>query len=115
MMIHVTGKDDDFYEIDFPRRGRLQSDVELENQWYVVQAANLTPFLALEDRRAVPTFRVYAMGVPEPCAQDRCADRVSFGAVLQKEFPDAGIDFSWNPAVSEQFVNAWKQASATLQ
>ena len=115
MMIHVTGKSGDFYEIDFPRNGRIQADVELSEQWYVVQAANMTPFLPLKDGRAVPTFRVYAAGIPEPCSQDHCADRVSFGAVLSKEFPSAGIDFNWTPAISEQFVTAWKQASATIQ
>ena len=115
MMIHVTGKSGDFYDIDFPRKGRIQADVDLENQWYVVQAANMTPFVALKDGRSVPTFRVYAAGVPEPCAQDHCADRVSFGAVLSKEFPSAGIDFNWTPAVSEQFVTAWQQASTTIQ
>lgn len=115
MMIHVTGKSGDFYDIDFPRHGRIQADVDLENQWYVVQAANMTPFVALKDGRSVPTFRVYAAGVPEPCAQDHCADRVSFGAVLSKEFPNAGIDFNWTPAVSEQFVTAWQQASTTIQ
>lgn len=115
MMIHVTGKNGEFYDIDFPRKGRIQADVDLENQWYVVQAANTTPFVALKDGRSVPTFRVYAAGVPEPCAQDHCADRVSFGAVLSKEFPNAGIDFNWTPAVSEQFVTAWQQASTTIQ
>ena len=115
MMIHVTGKSGEFYDIDFPRKGRIQADVDLENQWYVVQAANMTPFVALKDGRSVPTFRVYAAGVPEPCAQDHCADRVSFGAVLSKEFPNAGIDFNWTPAVSEQFVTAWQQASTTIQ
>ena len=115
MMIHVTGKSGEFYDIDFPRKGRIQADVDLENQWYVVQAANMTPFVALKDGRSVPTFRVYAAGVPEPCAQDHCADRVSFGAVLSKEFPNAGIDFNWTPAVSEKFVIAWQQASTTIQ
>lgn len=115
MMIHVAGKSGDFYDIDFPRKGRIQADVDLEKQWYVVQAANMTPFVALKDGRSVPTFRIYAAGVPEPCAQDHCADRVSFGAVLSKEFPNAGIDFNWTPAVSEQFVTAWQQASTTIQ
>lgn len=115
MMIHVTGKRGDFYEIDFPRKGRVQADVELDNQWYVIHAANSTPYQPLEDGRAIPTFRVYAAGVPEACKQDHCADRVSFGAVLQKEFPNAGIDFSWTPEVSEQYVSAWQQASAQIQ
>lgn len=115
LMIHVTGKSGDFYEIDFPRNGRIQADVDMESKWYVVQAANMTPFLPLKNGRAVPTFRVYSVGVPEACAQDHCADRVSFGAVLSKEFPNAGIDFNWTPAISEQFVNAWKQASATIE
>ncbi|WP_415759488.1 hypothetical protein [Pseudomonas sp. LT1P18] len=115
MMIHVTGKSGDFYEIDFPRKGRVQADVELENQWYVIHAANMTPYVALEDGRSIPTFRVYAAGIPEACKQDHCADRVSFGAVLAKEFPNAGIDFSWTPQVSEQYVTAWQQASAQIQ
>lgn len=115
MMVHVTGKSGDFYEVDFPRAGRLQADVDLQNTWYVVQAANMTPFLPLEKGRAIPTFKVYAAGEPEACSQDHCADRVSFGAVLQKEFPNAAIDFNWTPAVSEQHLSAWKQASATIQ
>ena len=115
MMIHVTGKRGDFYEIDFPRKGRVQADVELEDQWYVIHAANMTPYLPLEDGRAIPTFRVYAGGDPEACKQDHCADRVSFGAVLAKEFPNAGIDFSWTPEVSERYVTAWQQASAQIQ
>jgi hypothetical protein len=115
MMIHVTGKRGDFYEIDFPRKGRVQADVDLEDQWYVIHAANMTPYLPLEDGRAIPTFRVYAAGTPEACKQDHCADRVSFGAVLAKEFPNAGIDFSWTPEVSEHYVTAWQQASAQIQ
>lgn len=115
MMIHVIGKSGDFYEIDFPRKGRVQADVELENQWYVIHAANTTPYLPLEDGRAIPTFRVYAAGVPEACKQDHCADRVSFGAVLEKEFPNAGIDFSWTPEISQQYVTAWQQTSAQIE
>jgi hypothetical protein len=75
----------------------------------------MTPYVALEDGRSIPTFRVYAAGIPEACKQDHCADRVSFGAVLAKEFPNAGIDFSWTPQVSEQYVTAWQQASAQIQ
>jgi hypothetical protein len=115
MMIHVTGKSGDFYEIDFPRKGRVQADVELENQWYVMPAANMTPYLPLEDGRAVPTFRVYPVADAQACEQDHCADRVSFGAVLAKEFPNAGIDFSWTPEVSQQYLAAWQQASAQIQ
>lgn len=115
MMIHVTGKSGDFYEVDFPRKGRVQADAELESQWYVLPAANMTPFLALEDGRAVPTYRVYTAGAAEACKQDHCADRVSFGAVLAKEFPSAGIDFNWTPAVSQQHVIDWQQASAQIQ
>ena len=39
----------DYYEFDFPRKGRVQTDAELESQWYVLPAANMTPFLPLED------------------------------------------------------------------
>ncbi|MBJ2203720.1 hypothetical protein P5706_34845 [Pseudomonas sp. ChxA] len=115
MMIHVTGKSGDFYEVDFPRKGRVQADAELESQWYVLPAANMTPFLPLEDGRAVPTYRVYTAGPAEACKQDHCADRVSFGAVLAKEFPSAGIDFNWTPAVSQQHVIDWQQASVQIQ
>ena len=115
MMIHVTGKSGDFYEVDFPRKGRVQADADLENQWYVIHAANMTPYLPLEDGRAIATFRVYAAGTPEACKQGHCADRVSFGAVLAKEFPNAGIDFSWTPEVSRQYVTAWQQASAQIE
>lgn len=115
MMIHVTGKSGDFYEVDFPRKGRVQADAELESQWYVLPAANMTPFLPLEDGRAVPTYRVYTAGAAEACKQDHCADRVSFGAVLAKEFPNAGIDFNWTPEVSQQHVIDWQQASAQIQ
>jgi hypothetical protein len=115
MMFHVSGKSGDFYEIDFPRKGRVQADAELENQWYVMPAANMTPYLPLEDGRAVPTFRVYPVAGAEACKQDHCADRVSFGAVLAKEFPNAGIDFSWTPEVSQQYLDAWQQASAQIQ
>ena len=115
MMIHVTGKRGDFYDIDFPRKGRVQAETDLEEQWYVLYAANMTPYVPLVDGRAVPTYRVYSAGIPEACAQDHCADRVSFGVVLAKEFPNAGIDFSWTPDVSQQFVNAWQQASAQVE
>jgi len=115
MMIHVTGKRGDYYEVDFPRKGRVQTDAELESQWYVLPAANMTPFLPLEDGRAVPTYRVYTASAAEACKQDHCADRVSFGAVLAKEFPGAGIDFNWTPAVSQQHVIDWQQASAQIQ
>ncbi|MNO88557.1 hypothetical protein D3C76_800120 [compost metagenome] len=115
MMIHVTGKSGDFYEIDFPRKGRVQADAELENRWYVMPAANMTPYLPLEDGRAVPTFRVYPVADAQACEQDHCADKVSFGAVLAKEFPNAGIDFSWTPEVSQQYLAAWQQASAQIQ
>ena len=115
MMIHVTGKRGDFYDIDFPRKGRVQADTDLEEQWYVLYAANMTPYVPLVDGRAIPTYRVYSAGIPEACAQDHCADRVSFGVVLAKEFPNAGIDFSWTPDVSQQFVNAWQQASAQVE
>ena len=115
MMIHVTGKRGDFYDIDFPRKGRVQAETDLEEQWYVLYAANMTPYVPLVDGRAIPTYRVYSAGIPEACAQDHCADRVSFGVVLAKEFPNAGIDFSWTPDVSQQFVNAWQQASAQVE
>ena len=65
--------------------------------------------------RAVPNYRAYSAGEPEACKQDHCADRVSFGAVLAKEFPNAGIDFSWTPEVSQQYVNDWNNASAMVQ
>lgn len=115
MMIHVTGKKGDFYEIDFPRKGRVQADFDLEEQWYLIPASNSTPYNPLKDGRAIPTFRVYGFDTLEACKQGHCADRVSFGGVLAKEFPNAGINFDWTPAVSEQFVNAWQQASATIQ
>lgn len=114
MMVHVTGKKGDFYTIDFPRKGRVQADVDLDEAWYVLPVANMTPFLALDDGRAVPTWRAYTAQA-NACKQDHCADLVSFGAVLAKEFPDAGIDFSWTPEVSQQYVNAWNQASAQVQ
>lgn len=115
MMIHVTGKRGDFYEIDFPSKGRVQADTDLQEQWYVLYAANMTPYLPLVDGRATPTFRVYSADTPEACQQDHCADRVSFGVVLAKEFPNAGIDFSWTPEVSQQYVTAWQQASAQIE
>lgn len=115
MMVHVTGHEGDYYLIDFPGPGRLQSDRKLGNEWYVLQAANLTPVAPLVDGKAVPTFKIYSAEEPEPCKQASCAERVSFGAVLGREFPDAGIDFSWTPEVSQQHLNAWKNASAQIQ
>ncbi|EKT4492957.1 hypothetical protein [Pseudomonas putida] len=115
MMVHVTGHEGDYYQIDFPGPGLLQSDRKLGTEWYVLQAANLTPVAPLVDGKAVPTFKIYSAEEPEPCKQARCAERVSFGAVLGREFPDAGIDFSWNPDVSQQHLNAWKIASVQNQ
>lgn len=115
MMVHVTGKQGDFYTIDFPSKGRLVADEEYSEGWYVTQVANATPYYPLDDGRAVPTYRAYSAGEPEACKQDHCADRVSFGAVLAREFPNAGIDFSWTPEVSQQFVNDWNNASAMVQ
>ncbi|MFV3332776.1 hypothetical protein ACNFIA_17690 [Pseudomonas sp. NY15437] len=116
MMVHVTGKSGDFYDIDFPAKGRLMSNQEFEKEWYVVPVANVTPYLPLDDGRAIPTFRGNLPFAPEACKQDHCADKVSFGAVLAREFgPDSGIDFSWTPEVSQQYVNAWKNASAQIQ
>lgn len=115
MMVHVTGKKGDFYSIDFPSNGRLVADEEYSEGWYVTQVANATPYYPLDDGRAVPTYRAYSAGEPEACKQDHCADRVSFGAVLAKEFPNAGIDFSWTPEVSQQYVNDWNDASAMVQ
>ncbi|MCT8162686.1 hypothetical protein IYR97_24470 (plasmid) [Pseudomonas fulva] len=115
MMVHVTGHEGDYYQIDFPGPGRLQSDRKLGNEWYVLQAANLTPVAPLVGGKAVPTFKIYLAEEPEPCKQASCAERVSFGAVLGREFPDAGIDFSWTPEVSQQHLNAWKNASAQIQ
>ncbi|EKT4529602.1 hypothetical protein QEM33_002172 [Pseudomonas putida] len=115
MMVHVTGHEGDYYLIDFPGPGRLQSDRKLGNEWYVLQAANLTPVVPLVDGKAVPTFKIYSAEEPEPCKQASCAERVSFGAVLGREFPDAGIGFSWTPEVSQQHLNAWKNASAQIQ
>jgi hypothetical protein len=115
MMVHVIGKSGDYYEINFPSKGRLVADQEFGKEWYVVQVANMTPYLPLEDGQAIPTFRAYSIGEPDACKQDHCADKVSFGAVLAKEFPGAGIDFSWTPEVSQQYVNTWKNASSQLQ
>ena len=112
MMVHVTGKSGDYVEIDFPANGRLIADADLKQAWYVFPVANMTPYLPLEDGRAIPTFRVYSVGEPQACQRELCADQVSFGAVLAKEFPGAGIDFNWTPDVSQQYVNAWKSASA---
>jgi hypothetical protein len=115
MMVHVTGKKGDFYKIDFPSKGRLVADEEYSEGWYVAQVANATPYYPLDDGHAVPTYRAYSAGAPEPCKQDHCADRVSFGAVLAKEFPNAGIDFSWTPAVSQKYLTDWNNASAQVQ
>ncbi|WP_448176691.1 hypothetical protein [Pseudomonas putida] len=115
MMVHVTGTQGDFYTIDFPSKGRLVADEEYSEGWYVTQVANATPYYPLDDGRAVPTYRAYSVGEPEACKQDHCADRVSFGAVLAKEFPNAGIDFSWTPEVSQKYVNDWNNASAMVQ
>ncbi|HDS1767684.1 hypothetical protein NPS42_20625 [Pseudomonas putida] len=115
MMVHVTGMQGDFYTIDFPSKGRLVADEEYSEGWYVTQVANATPYYPLDDGRAVPTYRAYSVGEPEACKQDHCADRVSFGAVLAKEFPNAGIDFSWTPEVSQKYVNDWNNASAMVQ
>lgn len=115
MMVHVTGKRGDFYTVDFPSAGRLVADEAFSEGWYVAQVANATPYYPLEDGRAVPTYRAYSLGAPEACKQDHCADRVSFGAVLAKEFPNAGIDFSWTPEVSRKYVNDWNNASAQVQ
>ncbi|AVK09540.1 hypothetical protein CKA47_27455 [Pseudomonas aeruginosa] len=116
MMIHVVGKTDGSYDIDFPAKGRLLSNQTFEKEWYVVPVANLTPFMPLVDGRALPTFRGNLPAAPEACKQDHCADKVSFGAVLAREFgPDSGIDFNWTPDVSQQYVNTWKNASAQLQ
>ncbi|WP_028634644.1 hypothetical protein [Pseudomonas parafulva] len=115
MMVHVTGKKGDFYTLDFPSKGRLVAEEEYSEGWYVAQVANATPYYPLDDGRAIPTYRAYSVGEPEACKQDRCADRVSFGAVLAKEFPNAGIDFSWTPEVSQKYVNDWNNASAMVQ
>lgn len=116
MMIHVVGKTDGSYDIDFPAKGRLLSNQTFEKEWYVVPVANLTPFMPLVDGRALPTFRGNLPAAPEACKQDHCADKVSFGAVLAREYgPDSGIDFNWTPDVSQQYVNTWKNASAQLQ
>ncbi|MGG6930722.1 UNVERIFIED_CONTAM: hypothetical protein P3D59_30170, partial [Pseudomonas aeruginosa] len=116
MMIHIAGKTDGSYDIDFPANGRLLSNQTFEKEWYVVPVANLTPFMPLVDGRALPTFRGNLPAAPEACKQDHCADKVSFGAVLAREFgPDSGIDFNWTPDVSQQYVNTWKNASAQLQ
>lgn len=115
MMVHVTGKKGDFYNIDFPSKGRLVAEEEFGEGWYVARVANATPYYPLEDGRAIPTYRAYGVGEPQPCKQDKCADQVSFGAVLAREFPGAGIDFSWTPEVSQRFVNDWKNASAQVQ
>ncbi|MFK0093691.1 hypothetical protein [Pseudomonas sp. NPDC090592] len=115
MMVHVTGKQGDFYAIDFPSKGRLVADEEYSEGWYVAQVANATPYYPLDDGRAVPTYRAYTAGEPQACKQDKCADLVSFGAVLAKEFPNAGIDFSWTPEVSQKYVNDWNNASAMVQ
>ncbi|EIU1447064.1 MULTISPECIES: hypothetical protein [Pseudomonas] len=116
MMIHIAGKTDGSYDIDFPAKGRLLSNQTFEKEWYVVPVANLTPFMPLVDGRALPTFRGNLPAAPEACKQDHCADKVSFGAVLAREFgPDSGIDFNWTPDVSQQYVNTWKNASAQLQ
>ncbi|MFV3291301.1 hypothetical protein ACNFBR_21495 [Pseudomonas sp. NY11955] len=115
MMVHVTGKKGDFFTLDFPSKGRLVADEEYSEGWYVTQVANATPYYPLDDGRAVPTYRAYSAGEPEACQQDHCADRVSFGAVLAKEFPNAGIDFSWTPEVSQKYVNDWNNASAMVQ
>ena len=115
MMVHVTGKQGDFYAIDFPSKGRLVADEEYSEGWYVAQVANATPYYPLDDGRAVPTYRAYNAGEPQACKQDKCADLVSFGAVLAKEFPNAGIDFSWTPEVSQKYVNDWNNASAMVQ
>ncbi|WP_166801539.1 hypothetical protein [Pseudomonas aeruginosa] len=116
MMIHIAGKTDGSYDIDFPAKGRLLSNQTFEKEWYVVPVANLTLFMPLVDGRALPTFRGNLPAAPEACKQDHCADKVSFGAVLAREFgPDSGIDFNWTPDVSQQYVNTWKNASAQLQ
>jgi len=115
MMVHVTGHDGAYYQIDFPGPGRLQSDRKLGNEWYVLYAANLTPVAPLVDGKSIPTFKIYSAEEPKPCVQASCAERVSFGAVLGREFPDAGIDFAWTPEVSLQHLNAWKNASAQIQ
>lgn len=116
MMIQIAGKTDGSYDIDFPAKGRLLSNQTFEKEWYVVPVANLTPFMPLVDGRALPTFRGNLPAAPEACKQDHCADKVSFGAVLAREFgPDSGIDFNWTPDVSQQYVNTWKNASAQLQ
>lgn len=115
MMVHVTGKKGDFYTIDFPGKGRLVADEEYSDGWYVTQVANATPYYPLDDGHAVATYRAYSAGAPQACKQDRCADRVSFGAVLAKEFPNAGIDFSWTPEVSQKYLTDWNNASAQVQ
>lgn len=116
MMIHVVGNTDGIYDIDFPAKGRLMSNQKFEDEWYVVPVANMTPFMPLVDGRAIPTFRGNLPDAPEACKQDHCGDKVSFGAVLAREFgPDSGIDFNWTPDVSQQYVNAWKNASAQIQ
>ena len=115
MMVHVTGKQGDFYSIDFPSKGRLVAEEEYGEGWYVARVANATPYYPLEDGRAIPTYRAYGIGEPQACKQDKCADQVSFGAVLAREFPGAGIDFSWTPEVSQRYVNDWKNASAQVQ
>ncbi|HHH9441308.1 TPA: hypothetical protein ACP32N_003245 [Pseudomonas aeruginosa] len=116
MMVHVTGKSGDYYDIDFPAKGRLMSNQEFEKAWYVVPVANVTPFLPLEDGRAIPTFRGNLPVAADACKQDHCADKVSFGAVLAREFgADSGIDFSWTPEKSQQYINTWKNASAQIQ
>jgi hypothetical protein len=115
MMVHVTGTQGDFYTIDFPGKGRLVADQAFSEGWYVAPVANMTPYLALEDGRAIPTYRAYSVGTAQACKQARCADRVSFGAVLAKEFPEAGIDFSWTSEVSQTHVTNWNNASAQVQ
>jgi len=115
MMVHVTGKKGEFYTLDYPGEGRLVAEQQYPEGWYVAQVANATPYYPLEDGRAIPTYRAYSVGEPKACEQERCADRVSYGAVLAKEFPNAGIDSNWTPEVSQQFVNDWNNASAQVQ
>ena len=80
----------------FPEQRPPGRDEEYGEGWYATSGQRHA-VLPLDDGRAVPTFRAYSAGEPAACKQEHCADRVSFGAVLAKEFPNAGIDFSWTP------------------
>lgn len=117
MLVNVGDREGEYHELSYPADTRLYTERELEEGWYVLPVALLTPSMDLDDGVIINAFR----GMPEDgvksCASEFCADSLSINKIFATRYmrgnPDPLVDWAtWTPEISQGLVDKWAEMNS---